>query len=735
VSRLVARAIPDAAPALTSACLRATGGNPFLLRELLNALRAEGADPAAVLARVDATVPESVARFVLVRLARLGEAAQRVARAAAILGDGAPLARVAALAEIDEREAGHAADTLAEADVLEPGGPIRFRHALLRSAVATELPAFERGRAHRRAAALLAADGEAADVVAMHLLESEPAGDADTVATVRAAATGALARGDPGAAKRLLARALAEPPPAPQRGELLADLARAELLDADPAAAGHFAEAIDELRDPAARALALSELGGVLYVLDDRAGAAEKAEQALSEVPHGEPLGEALLAGYLSVAGFHADLRPRADERALPVMEAARAGRLPGDPGLLAHVAMRLALSGEHPDRVLEVAERSLAADPLIVPGTHGLLFGFVLHSLVCVDQLDAVDRIALTGMAAAQRTGDTVAFAGASYHRAIASYHRGALTDALADIEQALLPRAQGWTAGEGWVGELLIHVHLERGDVPAARDALELAAGAADDSMDRGLVLDARAKLALADYDPATALTLAEQSGAHLMEAFAIDHPGLAAWRNTAARAAHLLGDHERARRLADEGLDRARSCQVPRAIGAALHTAGVVAEHGAAVPLLHEAVAELARSPSKLEHARALVSLGSALRREGRRAECRQPLLEGLERADAMRATPLAERARTELDSIGSRPRRTVLSGIDSLTPTEHRVAGLAAGGASNPEIAQSLFVTVKTIETHLGRAYRKLGIGSRTDLEAALGAQRGRVEDGR
>jgi DNA-binding CsgD family transcriptional regulator len=90
--------------------------------------------------------------------------------------------------------------------------------------------------------------------------------------------------------------------------------------------------------------------------------------------------------------------------------------------------------------------------------------------------------------------------------------------------------------------------------------------------------------------------------------------------------------------------------------------------------------------------------------------------------------MRAGPLAERARSELRSIGSRPRRTMLSGIDALTPTERRVAGLAAEGASNPEVAQALFVTVKTIESHLGRVYRKLGIESRTELEAAL-AERG------
>jgi DNA-binding NarL/FixJ family response regulator len=138
-----------------------------------------------------------------------------------------------------------------------------------------------------------------------------------------------------------------------------------------------------------------------------------------------------------------------------------------------------------------------------------------------------------------------------------------------------------------------------------------------------------------------------------------------------------------------------------------------------------LLAEAAAVLAESPARLEHARALEDLGAALRRAGRRSDARGPLREALDLADACGARPLAERARHELRAAGGRPRRPRISGVEALTASERRIAAMAADGLSNPEIAQALFVTKKTVETHLAGAYRKLGIRSRTQLPAALG----------
>ena len=101
-----------------------------------------------------------------------------------------------------------------------------------------------------------------------------------------------------------------------------------------------------------------------------------------------------------------------------------------------------------------------------------------------------------------------------------------------------------------------------------------------------------------------------------------------------------------------------------------------------------------------------------------------DAREPLREALELADRCGAQRTAARARDELLATGARPRRTALSGADSLTPSERRVARLAADGLSNRDIAQTLFVTVRTVEGHLTQAYMKLDVSSREQLAPAL-----------
>jgi DNA-binding CsgD family transcriptional regulator len=127
----------------------------------------------------------------------------------------------------------------------------------------------------------------------------------------------------------------------------------------------------------------------------------------------------------------------------------------------------------------------------------------------------------------------------------------------------------------------------------------------------------------------------------------------------------------------------------------------------------------------SSARLEQAKALVALGAALRRTGSRAEAREPLREALDLAERCGALALAERAREELRATGARPRRSILRGVDALTASELRTARMAAEGHSNREIAQALFVTIRTVEMHLTHAYQKLEISSRTELPNALG----------
>jgi DNA-binding CsgD family transcriptional regulator len=122
-----------------------------------------------------------------------------------------------------------------------------------------------------------------------------------------------------------------------------------------------------------------------------------------------------------------------------------------------------------------------------------------------------------------------------------------------------------------------------------------------------------------------------------------------------------------------------------------------------------------------------AQALLALGRARRHLGQRRTARVVLGEALTVAERLSATHLAAQARDELQLAGARPRREARTGPASLTPAERRVADAAASGWSNREIAARLFLSPKTVEMHLGRAYRKLDIASRDDLPLVLGTE--------
>ena len=192
--------------------------------------------------------------------------------------------------------------------------------------------------------------------------------------------------------------------------------------------------------------------------------------------------------------------------------------------------------------------------------------------------------------------------------------------------------------------------------------------------------------------------------------------------AWRSLTATAQLGSGYSDVAQELAEEEVAEAERFGCAREHGRALRVLGLMT--GADTQIA--AIECLRGADAKLELARALVDHGSALRRAGERSRSREPLHEGLELATACGATVLAEHARIELRAAGARPRRVARSGVDSLTPSERRVATLAAQGLTNAEVAQALFVTVRTVEMHLSAVYRKLEIASRAGLPAALPA---------
>jgi ATP/maltotriose-dependent transcriptional regulator MalT len=310
--------------------------------------------------------------------------------------------------------------------------------------------------------------------------------------------------------------------------------------------------------------------------------------------------------------------------------------------------------------------------------------------------------------------------------HRGWVALRRGAVAHAEADARTALeLLTTHEIELGTRFAMSLLVAALVERGELEEADRAL-MRSGYADDippGMASNALLRARGLLHLAQGRTREAIADLTRFG-HNDELFGAAHPVAMRWRSDAALAHVQLGELDEARRLATEDLERARRWGAASGIGVALRALALAQGEPASVELLREAVEVHERSPAKLEQARALTDLGAALRRSNRRSAARRVLHEGLRLAEHCGARALVTRARTELRAAGGRSSDRYGSGVEQLTASEQRVAELAAQGLTNPEIAQALYVTRKTVETHLGHVYRKLDISGRGKLVHAL-----------
>jgi DNA-binding CsgD family transcriptional regulator len=720
---------PDASEAFCAACGRVSGGNPFLLSELLAALRADAiaADDAGA-ERAGDLVPATVLQSLAVRLGRLGSEASALAGALAVLGDGAPLRRVAALAELAADEAERAADALAAAGLIGPGEPLGFVHPLIAAAIRKDMPGFARARAHRRAAALRAADGEPPDLVAAHLLAAPRDGDEWTVEQLRRAARIAVERGDPGTAARLLERALDEPPPAEHRADVLIELARSEVASGSQRAAEHLARGLELLDDGRGRAEALLSLARLYYVRVELAAARTAAERGLqelgfSELPGDEPedaLARELFGMVVAAGAIDLDAPAHVQELVGSLVEGAIGGRVFRGPNLTGLVSLHLSGFPEHAGRARELARAAVIAEAEVEGSARETGFASAAAALVFTDEPEAAEAAAEAVLERAAGEGDVVMVSAARCWLAVARHALGRLDEAAADAEASLELREVGWEGSAPIVIAVLAHVRIEQADLDGAT---EIIASAGPEP--RELVLGARTRLNLLRGEHARALADALAVGEIFEDRYRSRSLAACPWRSYAALASLMLGRATEARRLAGEELELATRGTVARPIGVARRTLGMVEGGARGIELLRDAAATLAAGPAPLEHAWALFELGAALRRAGQRSAAREPLREALDVARRHGAALLAERARAELRAAGARPRRDALSGVDALTTSESHVARLAAAGRSNAEIAAELFLSRKTVEGHLSRAYRKLGVARREELAAALG----------
>ena len=727
VTRLVRASLGDDASAqLCRACTHATGGNPFLLSELLGEFHRDGRpaneiDPKAV----DRLAPERIAAAVLLRVSRLDREAPALARAVAVLGEHARLCVSAQLAGMDPRKARTLAAGLVDLSVLVAGEPLRFVHPVVRTAIYEDLSAAEQDDLHARAARLLADQRAEPGAIAVHLLATGPSGDRDVVTMLREAARSALVGGAPDTAAVLLRRALDEPPDVTDRPLVLFELGNAEHELGEMAALGHLREAGETATDPLTRARAFIALAWTAHpnALRQREQL-PLYERAVAEVrPHDRELALQLDAARLGALMLNPDLPVKFEDEAerfrdLPALTAAEC--------LLRSFVARQALTGGPIAVAGDLAEQAGAHPALVSQGGNPLWRTNITICLLEAERYEVAEHLLSRASRHAERNGSPQWLARALWLRGLARHRCGDLRAAEADARAAL--DIQGmrsdYLRSPGVVP--LIDSLADQGRVEEAEAVM------AERGMDGELmptlfaILPAlargRLRFIAGDYvrargDLEDALRRIEISR------------GVFPWAND-ARVALVpvllaLGDDDSARAVADEALETAIAAQSLRRIGGALRVSGLVEGGKRGLDLLHRAADTLATSPAVLWRAQAYVDLGAALRRDGQAVTARPVLREGMELAHRCGATPLADRAVDELRAAGGRPRRRAGIGADALTASERRVAELAAKGASNKEIAQSLFVTLRTVEMHLSNTYSKLEIRSRHELAGALG----------
>ena len=716
------------------ACIDASGGNPFYLTELARTLRSTGADPTSETAkRIGEISPEAVAGSVLARLGHMAPEALALARWTAVLGADAELRQAGELAELLPDEAARAADSLAGAAILEPGSPLRFVHPLVQAAIYEDLPAHERSRRHGAAARLLRAASAPAERVASHLLLTDASGDDTVVESLIEAAAQALARGAPASALSLLRRALAEPPNSEAMGSVLLAAGQAARANGDSEAISFLEEAIRRCGDPVERAALSRELATTMILFGELHPAADVLQAAIKALPvdrreehlflEAELLTVELLAGPLTESGI--ELTRSSIDRIEDLLDGV-SGKTPAERVLLAGACFhRMWMPSEKSSDLAELAERAVADGSLVQEvGAGSPYWAMPALAMLMADRHDEASALIETVETNATRTGSATGLAVMSMMRARQHLIQGNLRDAEADADGCFEIAPEGgpiilhFAAGT----LLLVLIEEDRGEEALAwLEDRRLTRELAETSTHSTLLL-ARSALHRERGDLLEALRDAEEVEARESERGGV--MTLPAALCSHALTYHASGDQEKALQVALRYLDAARNFALPSFVGSALLVLGMVESGPQRLVHLEQAAATLAGTHCTLNRARALIEYGAELRRANQRSDSREPLSQGLDLALRCGATGLAEQARTELKATGARPRSIVVSGVDSLTPSERRVAKLAAQGLTNRAIAQNLFVTMKTVETHLRHCYQKLEIAGREELAGKL-----------
>lgn len=714
---------PD--PEFANHCRELTGGNPLMLVELARGIERAGISPDAEgLRELRMASRGTLTPSLPLRIHRLGDAAVAAAHAIAVLGPSSTHSRIAAITGLSVAQVRIGLDRLAVDQLITTDPAIEFVHPLMRAAAYEDLGAPGRGTMHASAAQRLAYERVDADVVASHLLEAVPAGDQDTVDRLRAAARRAAGRAAHDTAARYLERALAEPPTGRRRHEVLTDLGRVQVGSAPAAAAAYFRQALGETAAPADQVAVQLGLAHSLAPLGAFAEAAMVLEEGLRRVPADQPqLRDELIAALLNTTRW--DFRIR--HRCRPFVDALKLRVAAGEtlsPQLHANLAVELLAEGVDRDATIHHAQQAIT-------GASGRVLddimwaGIVLTPLACAGEVEQALAFNAANIASQRRDGQKAALAVSLAGNGYLQLFCGNVTDALVDVDDALAIAEDPVSIcfavvfmAEAWI--LRDRVDLAW-DLIASRGFL----GPLPALWPFPWLRATRGWLRFLRGDGAGALEDLNLTGVQIL-GFGLHCPAVIPWRARVATVWAALGDRGRAQRLAELDLRLAQQWGEPKTLASALVVAARHADGDLTIELAEQSLGLANDSRLVLPRIDALQVLGASLRRRGERRRARELLAEAQHLAHETGAVAALPGIRDELLAAGGRPRRAALRGPDALTPAELRVARLAAEGRSNPEIAQLLFVTRRTVETHLTSAYGKLGIDGREALDGALSA---------
>ena len=584
---------------------------------------------------------------------------------------------------------------------------------------------------HRRAAAVMLAAHGPSEQIAAHLLEVPPAADGEVVAALRAAAGRAMAHGVPGSAARYLERAIREPASDADRAAVLAELGRAEASFAPHRAIEHLGAAIDLAAEPRQRAALALELGRAMHDAGRPEDACAAFERGIVELGEdGGELATELEAWYLTSAVLVAERAPDAHRRAEAITARSHGASTPAA-RLLASKSLIMRMYEGQPHQPLAELALELYGNGRLIEegGVTSQSLGHVAVALSYSDQYTAAEEAMNRGRDEAQRIGWLTWFAAATQLRARQRLWTGTIPDAVADATTAVEIFSSGQQMYLPASAYCLARALIES-DQDDEADQLLATATVEPDAPPTGFFAawqhESRGRLAAATGDWNLALEQFLACGERAQSVL-VRNPSMFHWRSEAGLAALRLGQRELARQLIDDETALAERFGAPRAIAvarraAALLDRGEAAEHG-----LRFAADLFSDCGARVELAHTLVELGGAIRRAGRPSDARDPLREAISVAEGIGALRAARHAREELTRAGGRA-PAHRNRADQLTPSERRVAELAADGRTNREIANELFVTVKAVEWHLGNSYRKLDIRGRSALGRALGERR-------